>query len=101
MIKSQIPAKVLENMITSETKSKIAKDLGKSKNDTGSAEVQVGILTARINELTEHTKTHKKDNHSRRGLIQMVGQRKKLLSYLRDNDFDSYQVVIKKLGLRR
>ena len=88
-------------MITVEKKQQIAKDLGKSKDDTGSAEVQIGILTARINELTEHVKTHKKDNHSRRGLLQMVGRRKRLLAYLQDNDFDSYQNVIKQLGLRR
>ena len=88
-------------MISTETKQQITKDLGKGKTDTGSAEVQIGILTARINELTEHVKVHKKDNHSRRGLLQMVGKRKKLLAYLQDNDFDSYQNVIKKLGLRR
>lgn len=88
-------------MITTETKSQISKDLGKSKTDTGSAEVQIGILTARINELTEHMKENKKDNHSRRGLLQMVGKRKKLLKYLATTDFDSYQNVIKTLGLRR
>ena len=69
-------------MITTETKSQISKDLGKSKTDTGSAEVQIGILTARINDLTGHMKENKKDNHSRRGLLQMVGKRKKLLKYL-------------------
>jgi small subunit ribosomal protein S15 len=88
-------------MITTETKQQITKDLGKSKTDTGSAEVQIGILTARILELTEHSKKNPKDNHSRRGLLQMVGQRKKLLKYLSENDFESYQNVIKKLGLRR
>lgn len=88
-------------MITSEVKQSIAKDLGKHETDTGSAEVQVGILTKRILELTEHTKGHKKDHHTRRGLLQMVGQRKKLLKYLHKNDFESYQNVIKKLGLRR
>ncbi len=88
-------------MISAETKQQVTKDLGKTKTDTGSAEVQVGILTARINDLTEHVKTHKKDNHSRRGLLQMVGKRKRLLAYLQENDFDSYQNVIKKLGLRR
>ena len=88
-------------MISAETKSQVSKDLGKSKDDTGSAEVQIGILTARINDLTEHVKVHKKDNHSRRGLLQMVGKRKRLLAYLQENDFDSYQNVIKKLGLRR
>ena len=88
-------------MITTATKSQISKDLGKSKTDTGSAEVQIGILTARINDLTGHMKENKKDNHSRRGLLQMVGKRKKLLKYLSTNDFDSYQNVIKTLGLRR
>ncbi len=88
-------------MITTETKAKVTKDLGKSKTDTGSAEVQIGILTARITELTEHVKIHKKDNHSRRGLLQMVGKRKKLLAYLQANDFDSYKNVLKKLNLRR
>ena len=88
-------------MISAETKSQVSKDLGKSKDDTGSAEVQIGILTARINDLTEHVKVHKKDNHSRRGLLQMVSKRKRLLAYLQENDFDSYQNVIKKLGLRR
>lgn len=88
-------------MISAETKQQVTKDLGKGKNDTGSAEVQIGILTARINELTEHVKTHKKDNHSRRGLLQMVGRRKKLLAYLQENDFESYKTVITKLGLRR
>lgn len=88
-------------MITTEQKKKIVKDLGKSASDTGSSEVQIGILTERINQLTGHVKTHKKDNHSRRGLLQMVGERKRLLQYLQQNDFDSYQKVIKKLGLRR
>lgn len=88
-------------MILSEAKQQIVKDLGKSKSDTGSAEVQVAILTARINQLTEHSKVHKKDNHSRRGLLMLVGQRKRLLKYLQENDFESYQNVIKELGLRR
>jgi len=88
-------------MISTETKQQATKTLGKSATDTGSAEVQIGILTARIKELTEHVKIHKKDNHSRRGLLQMVGKRKRLLAYLQENDFDSYQSVIKTLGLRR
>jgi small subunit ribosomal protein S15 len=73
----------------------------RSKTDTGSPEVQVGILTSRIKELTEHLKLHKKDNHSRRGLLVMVGQRKKLLAYLKRTDLTSYQQVVSKLGLRR
>lgn len=88
-------------MIGSEVKTQVSKDLGKSAKDTGSAEVQIGVLTARILDLTEHMKLNKKDFHSRRGLLQMVGQRKKLLKYLHDTDFESYQTVIKKLGLRR
>lgn len=88
-------------MITSEKKQAAVKELGKHKDDTGSAEVQIAILTKRIKELTEHSKVHKKDHHTRRGLLQMVGKRKKLLKYLYENDFASYQNVIKKLGLRR
>lgn len=89
------------SMIGSDIKAKVAKDLGKNAKDTGSAEVQIGVLTARILDLTEHMKVNKKDFHSRRGLLQMVGKRKKLLKYLHENDFESYQAVIKKLGLRR
>lgn len=88
-------------MIGSEVKAQVTKDLGKNDKDTGSAEVQVGVLTAKILDLTEHMKVNKKDFHSRRGLLQMVGRRKKLLKYLHDNDFTSYQNVVKKLGLRR
>ena len=69
--------------------------------DTGSVHVQVAILTARINHLTEHLKTHKKDNHSRRGLIQMVGKRRKLLDYLKNRKADEYQKLIEELGLRK
>lgn len=83
------------------THNKIDKELQRSKTDTGSPEVQVGILTKRIQQLTNHLKTHKKDNHSRRGLLQMVGKRKRLLDYLRKKDSKSYQSVIAKLGLRR
>ncbi len=69
--------------------------------DTGSPEVQIAILTERINYLTEHLKTHKKDFHSRRGLLKMVGQRRALLNYLRQNDVDRYREIVEKLGLRR
>jgi small subunit ribosomal protein S15 len=69
--------------------------------DTGSPEVQIALLTERINHLTEHLKTHKKDFHSRRGLLKMVGQRRGLLNYLKKNDVDRYQVILKKLSLRR
>lgn len=88
-------------MITTERKQEIVKDLGSSATDTGSTEVQIGILTEEINHLTKHSKLHKKDNHSRRGLLQKVGERKRLLQYLQRKDFDSYQTVINKLGLRR
>lgn len=71
------------------------------ENDTGSPEVQVAILTRRINNLTEHLKIHKKDFHSRRGLLKMVGQRRALLNYLKDSNFDRYRTLIEKLGLRR
>lgn len=84
-----------------EDKSSVVATLQRSKTDTGSPEVQIGILTARIKELTQHLKLHKKDNHSRRGLLQMVGQRKKLLGYLKDTNPDSYTKVVGKLGLRR
>jgi small subunit ribosomal protein S15 len=88
-------------MIDTTDKKKVVSNLGKHKTDTGSAEVQVGILSARINDLTNHLKTNKKDNHSRRGLLQMVGKRKRLLKYLHDTDLESYQNVVKELKLRR
>ena len=69
--------------------------------DTGSPEVQIAILTARINELTEHLKVHKKDNHSRRGLLKMVGQRRNLLNYLQKKDVERYRAIVQKLGLRK
>ena len=71
------------------------------QQDTGSPEVQIAILTERINGLTEHLKEHKKDHHSRRGLLKMVGQRRALLNYLRDRHFDRYRSLIEKLGLRK
>lgn len=71
------------------------------ENDTGSPEVQIAILTQRITELTEHLKIHKKDHHSRRGLLKMVGQRRALLNYLRDRDFDRYRAILEKLKLRK
>ncbi|WP_066635304.1 30S ribosomal protein S15 [Desulfolucanica intricata] len=70
-------------------------------NDTGSPEVQIAILTEKINYLTEHLKIHKKDHHSRRGLLKMVGQRRALLNYLQNRDFDRYRAIISKLGLRK
>ena len=86
--------------ITAERKQELIKEFAVKKDHTGSPEVQVAILSERITNLTEHLKTHKKDNHSRRGLLQMVGKRKRLLSYLEDTDFKSYQSLIKKLGIR-
>lgn len=87
-------------MISTEEKAKVIKSLARDKKDTGSTEVQIGILTARINELTDHLKTHKKDMHSRRGLLQMVGKRKRLLSYLKSEDLKKYQEISKKLKIR-
>lgn len=84
-----------------EKKQQIIQDYKIHENDTGSPEVQVAILTQRINELTEHLREHKKDHHSRRGLLKMVGQRRRLLNYLRDNDIERYRTVIERLGLRR
>lgn len=87
--------------LTSEKKETIMKDFKLHDSDTGSPEVQVALLTTRINELTEHLKTHKKDNHSRRGLLLMVGQRRKLLNYLKKTDGERYEKLIARLGLRR
>ncbi|MCA9344052.1 MAG: 30S ribosomal protein S15 [Candidatus Nomurabacteria bacterium] len=88
-------------MITSDNKQKIIKDLQKSKSDVGSSAVQVGILTKRIEEITEHLKTNKKDHMARRGLLQMVGKRKRHLAYIAKKDSAEYLALIKKLGLRR
>jgi small subunit ribosomal protein S15 len=87
--------------ITAERKSELVKEFATKKGDTGSPEVQVAILTARITDLTEHFKTHKKDNHSRRGLLRLVSQRRRLLDYLKSRDESRYQAIIEKLGLRR
>lgn len=88
-------------MITPEVKAQIIKEYGKTPADTGSAEVQVAILTYRIKELTEHLKTHQKDHHSRRGLLKMVGQRRGLLDYLMKKDINAYRELIEKLGIRK
>ena len=88
-------------MITKEKKTEIIREYGLSENDTGSPEVQVAILTERIKELTEHLKVNQKDNHSRRGLFKMVGQRRGLLEYLKKKDINRYRALIEKLGLRR
>jgi small subunit ribosomal protein S15 len=88
-------------MITSEKKQKVIANMQTGKTDTGSPQVQVGIMTARIAELTEHLKVNKKDHAARRGLLQLVGQRKKLLRYLSETDTRSYLDTVKKLGLRK
>jgi len=82
-------------------KAQIIKENARDQNDTGSPEVQVALLTARINELNGHFKTHTKDHHSRRGLIMMVNRRKRLLSYLKGKDANRYRALIEKLGLRK
>ncbi len=87
--------------LTKEQKAEIAAKFGVSSNDTGSADVQIAILTASINQLTEHLKIHKKDHHSRRGLLLQVGQRRRLLNYLQDKDLERYRKLISDLGLRR
>lgn len=84
-----------------EDKEKVIKELKTSKNDTGSPEVQVGIFTEQIKKLTDHLKGHKKDEHSRRGLLKMVGKRRRLLDYLRHKDEKRYEGLVKKLGLRK
>ena len=86
--------------ITKEDKEKIIKKFGKSKDDTGATEVQVAILSHRISELTEHVKIHKKDKHTRRGLVQLVSQRKKLLKYFSKTNAKSYVTLIKELSIR-
>ena len=83
------------------TKQEIIKEYGKSDTDTGSAEVQVALLSKRIDHLTDHLKTHKKDHHTRRGLLMLVGKRKRLLQYLQNQDVQRYRDIIEKLGLRR
>ena len=87
--------------LSSESKSEIIKEYSRGDRDTGSSEVQIAILTKRITELTEHFSEHKKDHHSRQGLLKMVSKRRKLLDYLKNNDQDRYAEIIKRLGLRR
>ena len=82
-------------------KLEIIKEFGRGEGDTGSPEVQIALLTERITHLTEHFKVHKKDHHSRRGLLMMVGQRRGLLNYLKEQDIERYRAIISKLGLRR
>ncbi len=84
-----------------ETIASTAKAFGLAENDTGSTEVQIALLSARINHLTEHLRVHKKDHHSRRGLLMLVGRRRRLLDYVKENDVERYRAIIAHLGLRR
>ena len=88
-------------MITKAKKAEIIAEYGRNANDTGSPEVQIALLTYRIQELTEHLKDHQKDHHSRRGLLMMVGQRRGLLEYLKQNDIEGYRNLIARLGIRK
>jgi small subunit ribosomal protein S15 len=87
--------------LTIEAKREIIQKHGKAENDTGSPEVQIALLSARISHLTEHLRDHKHDHHSRRGLLMLVGQRRRLLNYLQRKDLDRYRALISELGLRR
>ena len=87
--------------ITKEQKKSLASKYGHNEKDTGNTRVQIAIITQRINELTEHLKSHKKDNHTRLGLMKLVGKRKRLLKYLESKDITSYRSLIKKLGIRK
>jgi len=88
-------------MLTAELKQSLIEKFRVHETDTGSPEVQIAILTERINYLTGHLKMHKKDHHSRRGLLKMVGQRRNLLNYVRDNDIERYRTILEKLNLRK
>jgi len=90
-----------KKMISKEKKAAIVKEYGKTPNDTGSPEVQIAILTARIQELTEHLKDNQKDHHSRRGMYMMIGQRRGLLDYLKKKDIERYRSLIERLGIRK
>ena len=87
--------------LTADRKQEIITQFGENAQDTGSTRVQVALLSARINDLTEHLRSHKKDHHSRRGLLMLVGQRRRLLGYLAKNDLEAYRALIAELGLRR
>jgi small subunit ribosomal protein S15 len=87
--------------LTKEAKSEIFKKHGRHETDTGSPEAQIAMLTERINQLTEHLRTHAKDHYSRRGLLKLVGQRRRFLNYLQKHDLEGYRALIKELGLRR
>ena len=87
--------------LTQERKAELVTQFGENPQDTGNTRVQVALLTERINELTEHLRTHKKDHHSRRGLLMLVGQRRRLLNYMQKRDVEAYRALVKELGLRR
>ena len=87
--------------MTKERKQEIINTFKRDENDTGSSEVQIALLTERISELTEHLKVHQKDNHSRRGLLKMIGKRRNLLNYLAKKDINRYREIVKKLNLRK
>jgi small subunit ribosomal protein S15 len=87
--------------LTQERKAELISQFGDSPQDTGKAEVQIALLTERINQLTDHLRTHKKDHHSRRGLLMLVGRRRRLLGYLQREDLERYRSIIRELGLRR
>jgi len=87
--------------LTQERKSEIVSRFGANAQDTGNSRVQIALLTERINELTEHLRAHRKDHHSRRGLLMLVGQRRRLLGYMQKHDLEGYRALIKELGLRR
>ncbi|HEV8682040.1 MAG TPA: 30S ribosomal protein S15 [Actinomycetota bacterium] len=88
-------------VLAKEDKQKLIEDFRRDDSDTGSPEVQIAVLTKRIDQLTEHLKSHKRDHHSRRGLLQMVGKRRRLLEYVKRTDIDRYRSLIERLGLRR
>jgi small subunit ribosomal protein S15 len=87
--------------LTQERKSEIVAKFGENAQDTGNTRVQIALLTERVNELTEHLRSHSKDHHSRRGLLMLVGQRRRLLGYMQRHDLEGYRALIKELGLRR
>lgn len=87
--------------LTQERKAELVAQFGDSAQDTGKAEVQIALMTERINQLTDHLRTHKKDHHSRRGLLMLVGRRRRLLNYLQRDDLERYRSIIRELGLRR
>ena len=99
--REEIIKKVEKTMILKEKKTQVILENATHEGDTGSPEVQIAILTARINELTDHLRTHKHDNHSRRGLLMMVGKRRNLLDYLARKDINRYRAIIAKLGIRK